>query len=150
MPSADDQEDEDAAPPPAGLGDLEVEVLRYVSDRAPVTVRAVADDWGHGRGLAKTTVQTVMERLRAKGYLARAKRHGSFEYSPAVERGTVTRRLVHDFVERALGGSFGPLVAYLAERRNLSKEEMDVLERIVRETEAEDAARRADKETNGR
>jgi predicted transcriptional regulator len=62
----------------------------------------------------------------------------------------VTRRLVHDFVERALGGSFGPLVAYLAERRNLSKEELDVLERIVRETEAEDAARRADKETNAR
>lgn len=125
---------------PPTLGEQELDVLRFISDRAPVTVRLVADEWGQPRGLAKTTVQTVMERLRGKGYLTRAKRYGSYEYSPSVAKNVLLRQLVHDFVERVLGGSFSPLVNYLAERRNLTESELEVLERFAEETEAADNA----------
>ncbi len=35
---------------PASLGDQELSLLRYVTDRAPITVREVADQFGETRG----------------------------------------------------------------------------------------------------
>lgn len=127
----------DTSPP---LGEQELDVLRFITDQAPVTARIVAEEWGQPRGLAKTTVQTVMERLRAKGYLVRAKRYGSFEYSPALPKKVLLHHLVHEFVERTLGGSFSPLVQYLAERRGLKPDELAALEAFVAETEANDTS----------
>ena len=125
-------------PPP--LGEQELDVLRFVTDHAPTTARVVAEEWGQSRGLAKTTVQTVMERLRGKGYLTRTKRYGSFEYSPALSKNVLLRQLVHDFVERTLDGSFSPFVQYLAERRGLTNNELAALEAFVAETESQEAA----------
>jgi predicted transcriptional regulator len=122
------------------LGTQELKVLRFVADYAPVSVKAVHESLGVSEGLAKTTVQTMMERLRRKGFLRREKPKGSsqYEYSPAVAKSDLMRGLVRDFVEQTLGGAFSPLVAYLAERRNLTREEMVVLERLVQETEAQE------------
>ncbi|HVK04744.1 MAG TPA: BlaI/MecI/CopY family transcriptional regulator [Armatimonadaceae bacterium] len=115
------------------LGDQELEVLRFVTDRAPVTVRAVADEFGKPRGLARTTILTVMERLREKRFVTRSKSRGQtvFEYSPAVSKPDLMRGLVHDFVEKTLGGSVGPFVAYLAESEKLSDVEVSELRRLV-------------------
>lgn len=122
----------------ATLGDQELELLRYVTDHAPATVRDVAEQFGESHGLAKTTVQTMMERLRAKGYLERIRRDSMYYYSPAVSKGDLVRGLIQDFVQKALGGSFSPLVAYLAERKNLTAEETAVLEKVVQEIEKEE------------
>lgn len=119
----------------APLGDQELELLRFIADHAPVTVRDAAERWGEPRGLAKTTVQTMMERLRVKNYLGRVKQDGAFHYAPAVPRRDLLRGLVHDFVQKALGGSFGPLVAYMAEERDLTDAERAVLEKVVRDIE---------------
>ena len=41
------------------IGDKELEVLQYVSDHAPVTVREVTEHYAKPRGLARTTILTV-------------------------------------------------------------------------------------------
>jgi predicted transcriptional regulator len=64
------------------LGEQELEVWRFIADHAPVTGRAVVEQFGRERGLARTTVLTVIERLRQKGYLTRRHREGVFHYSP--------------------------------------------------------------------
>src|SRR5438105_9120796 len=106
----------ESAEKPSTLGEQEKAVLRYVADRAPVSVREVAVEWGEPRGKARTTILTMMERLRDKGYLIRAKGPdaSTFLYSPAVPKTDLMRGLVRDFVERTLGGSVAPFVAYLA------------------------------------
>jgi predicted transcriptional regulator len=115
------------------LGEQELEVLRFVTDRAPVTVREVANEWGAPRNLARTTILTVMERLRTKGFLTRdrAPDDSTFQYSPAVAKTDLMRGLVQDFVEKTLGGSVAPFVAYLADAPDLSDREMEELRRIV-------------------
>ncbi len=140
---ADTPAPSDAIESASPLGEQELDVLRFVTEHAPITARAVADEWGQPRGLAKTTIQTVMERLRAKNYLVRVKRYGSFEYSPALSKNALLSQLVHDFVERTLGGSFSPLVQYLADRRGLKPGELAALEQIVAETEAQAASQNA-------
>jgi predicted transcriptional regulator len=119
------------------LGDQELELLRYVSDHAPITVRIAAEQFGQPRGLARTTILTVMERLRGKKYLERHKNGGSFEYTPAIAKTDMLRGLVQTFVEKTLAGSLTPFVAYLAETKNVSASEMEALKALVREMDTE-------------
>jgi predicted transcriptional regulator len=100
-----------------GLGDQETELLRFVAEQAgPVTVRDAAQAWGEPRGLARTTVLTMMERLRAKNQLGRTKTSdGNWAYALLVPKDALLHNLVHSFVERTLGGSVSPFVAYLTE-----------------------------------
>ncbi len=124
--------------PDATLGDQELEVLQFISYRAPVTVREVSDEWGVPRGRARTTVLTMMERLRKKGYLLRdgADGEGSFQYRPAVAPQAVLHNLVRDFVQKTLGGSVTPFVAYLADTPDgLSETEVAELRKLVDDME---------------
>lgn len=113
------------------LGELEIEILQYISNHAPCTVRDVAEGFGEPRGLARTTILTVMERLRAKGYLDRSKDQSANAYTPAHEKGEVLEALVKDFVEQTLGGSLSPFVAYLANSKGLTPGEVDDLKKLV-------------------
>lgn len=119
------------------LGDQELEVLRYVAERAPVSVGEVAAQYGAPRGLARTTILTMMERLRKKGYLARAKEGAVYRYSPRVAQAEVLRGLVRQFVEQTLAGSLSPFVAYLAEAKGLTADEEAELRRLVDAMEPE-------------
>lgn len=113
------------------LGELEMDVLHYVTDHAPITVREVAQQFGQERGLARTTILTVMENLRAKGYLIRRKDGRAFEYVPEAEKKDLLSGLVQRFVEKTLQGSVSPVVAYLANAGTLSEEEVAELSRLV-------------------
>jgi predicted transcriptional regulator len=72
-----------------------------------------------------------MERLRAKGYLARMKEGSVYRYRPQSEPADVMREVVREFVENRLAGSLSPFVAYLAEAENLTDEELAFLRKIV-------------------
>ncbi|HZV20487.1 MAG TPA: BlaI/MecI/CopY family transcriptional regulator [Hyphomicrobiales bacterium] len=113
------------------LGQQELEVLRYVADNAPISVRQVAEQFGEPRGLARTTILTMMERLRKKGFLTRRKGTGVFEYAPAVAKTEILHDLVQNFVEKTLGGSLSPFVAYLAESKDLSEDEINELKELI-------------------
>ena len=122
---------------PQTLGDQELTLLRYVTDHAPITVREVAEKFGEPHGLARTTILTMMERLRQKNYLTRFKDQSAFQYQPVVAKTELMQSLVKDFVEKSLGGSLSPFVAYLSESKNLSEREMADLRRLVSASETE-------------
>ncbi|MES2461394.1 MAG: BlaI/MecI/CopY family transcriptional regulator [Armatimonadota bacterium] len=133
-------------PPP--IGDQELAVLQFVTDHGtPVTVREVTQEWGeqHDPPLARTTILTMMERLRKKNLLVRAKSSddSTFQYSPSLEKSVLMRGLVEDFVDKTLGGSVSPFVAYLADAKDLSREEIEELRRLV-DNLAEDAGNAAE------
>ena len=119
----------------ASLGRAELEILQYAVDRYPVTVREVADHAAETKGYARTTVLTVMERLRKKGYLTRRKAGGVYQYRPKLPKGELLEHLIGDFVDRVLGGSVSPFVAYLAQTDNLTEEEVARLKKAVQELE---------------
>ncbi len=120
------------------LGDQQLEVLRFVSENAPITVGETAKVYGAPRGLARTTILTVMERLRTKGYLTRKKVEGIFQYSPKIEQDDLLKGLVGEFVQRSLGGSLSPFVTYLADSGKLNDREVAELRRMVESLEAQE------------
>jgi predicted transcriptional regulator len=117
----------------APLGELQLEILRFLSTHGPLSVGEVTARFGEPRGLARTTVLTVMERLREKGYLTRTKADGVFRYAPYAGKAELLRDLVHEFVEKALEGSVSPFFAYLAGEKALSDEEVAALRQLLEE-----------------
>jgi len=123
--------------PATALGPTELEVLRYLGGHHPLNVGAVADHFARTTGQARTTILTIMERLRAKGYLTRKRSGGAYRYSPVVASGDLLRELVKSFVDTTLAGSVSPFVAYLAEGGPVSDDDLDELKRLVRDLDRE-------------
>ena len=115
----------------ASVGDRELELLRWIEARGEATVGEASEGFGAERSLARSTVLTMMERLRAKGHLRRRAAEGGLRYRLAVPAGELTRHAVAEFVEATLGGSLSPFVAYLAEREPLDDAQLDELEALV-------------------
>jgi predicted transcriptional regulator len=122
--------------PTEPLGRLELEVLRYVAEHRPVSVREVATHFAETSGQARTTLLTVMERLRTKGYLKRRKSEGIHRYTPTMPQADLMRRMVGEFVEDVLGGSVSPFVAYLSRSALLSDDEARKLEQLLKRIES--------------
>lgn len=117
------------------IAPAEMEILRYVMDHEPVTAREVADAMVERKGFARSTSQTLLERLRNKSYLLRNLRDGVNKYELGLPKSELMNALVDDFVESSLGGSLSPFVAYFTEKGNLSKEEEEKLIELLEKLE---------------
>ena len=119
----------------AKLGDQEMAVLDFVLQNGPVSVREASEHFRTTSGLARTTVQTVMERLRKKGFLGRSEHEGIYVYEAALEKDALHSKLIADFIRAKLGGSVSPLVAFLAQSKRLKDDELEMLRKFVKEQE---------------
>lgn len=113
------------------IGDQELALLHHIDDSGAASVGEVAASFGEPRGLARSTVLTMMERLRGKGYLKRRQLKGMFRYSIATGPGEAMRSAVGSFVEKTLSGSVSPFVAWMSERAEVSDTELAELEALV-------------------
>jgi predicted transcriptional regulator len=125
---------------PSKLGEHELEILKFIAQRPEVTSSDVAEHFADARQVARTTVVTMMERLRNKGYLIRKKSGGVFRYSSRIAESTLLQSLMRDFVDRVLGGSMEPFVSFLAGRAKLTERQVENLTQIIREIEKEGEA----------
>jgi predicted transcriptional regulator len=123
--------------PKAALGSTEILILRYIGDHHPISVGDVAEHVAGTTGQARTTVLTIMERLRRKGYLGRKRIGGVFRYAPKVAKRDLLHGLVKDFVDTTLGGSISPFVTFLSQGGPISASDLEALRRLVLQQEAE-------------
>jgi predicted transcriptional regulator len=115
----------------SSIGEQEFALLRHVADAGTASVGEVAESFGAPRGLARSTVLTMMERLRKKRYLVRRLANGIYQYRARISSAELLQGAVGRFVERHLGGSVSPFLAYLSEETELSDEELRELEDVV-------------------
>src|SRR5262245_38280020 len=99
---------------PQDVTDAELAVLPALWERGPPTRRHPADLLNPGDGPAGyTTVQKLLERRQAKGYVAGGQGEGGRTFAAAVGReGLISRRL-QDVAEKLCGGSLTPLLMNL-------------------------------------
>ncbi len=114
------------------LGELEIRVLRMVWREQPCTERQISDLIQQEHSVGRTTVLKTMQRLEAKGLLVRMAGEGPVRFRAAVDQQRVMPQLIGRFVERTLGGSPGPLVAYLADSQKLSAKDLEALRTLAR------------------
>jgi predicted transcriptional regulator len=110
-------------------------VWRAVESEPEVAVSEVLPHIGKARTWHVSTVKTMMERLVDKGYLASRIRGKTCFYRPLVTQERAARRSVGEVLDTVLDGAFGPLVAYLADRRNLTDEQVRELQQLLGDDE---------------
>ncbi|MFP8963237.1 BlaI/MecI/CopY family transcriptional regulator [Streptomyces nanhaiensis] len=82
------------------FGELEADIMRVVWARGePLSIQQITDALNEQRPLAYTTVMTVTERLRGKGWLERAKQGRSYRYSPLRSADDYTAELMEQVLE---------------------------------------------------
>ncbi|MBO9883049.1 BlaI/MecI/CopY family transcriptional regulator [Xanthomonas sp. D-109] len=113
------------------IGDQELALLQYIAEHGDASVGEVAAGFGEARGLARSTVLTMMERLRAKAYLRRRQVQGVYRYAATSGQDDVVRSAVGSFVEKTLQGSVSPFVAWMSQRAEVSDAELAELEALV-------------------
>jgi predicted transcriptional regulator len=114
------------------LTDQELEIMKVVWDRGPVTVRDVYTKLLEGRQIAYTTVMTMMGILEQKGHLKKAEGRRAYIYRPAQPKGKVVGRMVQDFVTRVFDGSAEPLLVHLVKSRKLDEAQLAEIEELVK------------------
>jgi BlaI family transcriptional regulator, penicillinase repressor len=112
--------------------DAELAVLQLLWERGPSPVRQLADALYPGGGPSEyATAHRLLERLEAKGYVARDKVEGIFLFRAVRDRDAVLGQELEALVERMGGGSLQPLLSTLVKSKRLTAEELRELLALV-------------------
>ena len=119
------------------LTPLELDIMEIIWNLRKATVRQVHEALREDRGLAYTTVMTVMSTLEQKGHLRRTLKGRAYLYQPTRSRKAAISAQVQDFLDRVFDGSAKPLVLSLVQSKKLSKKELAEIARLAGEGEDE-------------
>ena len=120
------------APVRAPLTELENEVMRAVWNGGPCTVDDAHRIVARKRDLKETTVRTLLRRLEQKGYLEHEAEGRAYIYRAAEPARNLAARAVRQIIDRFCQGSVEELVSGMVDAKTLTDEELDRLERYVR------------------
>jgi len=114
--------------------DTELAMLQVLWDKGTATRRQITDVlYPKGGPAHYTTVQKLMERLEAKGYVRHQRSQGVLTYTASVGREQLISRRLQEVAEKLCGGSLTPLFMNLVRAKPLSARELDEFQAIIRE-----------------
>src|SRR5260370_5807099 len=91
------------------LTDLQIGVMRVLWEKQESTVAEIWEALRAERGLAQTTIATLLSRLEKRGVVAHTNRARQFVYRPLVTESEVRRVMVRDLTERLFDGAMPAL-----------------------------------------
>jgi BlaI family penicillinase repressor len=115
------------------LGKLEFQIMEAFWEHGTLAIREVQENFPLKTRPAYTTVQTMVNRLEAKGALRRSRKIGNAHiYEAIISRSAAQRRLIDDFLS-LFGGRMQPLIAQLVETGNLTFDDLHAAEKRLHE-----------------
>jgi predicted transcriptional regulator len=114
------------------ISDAEHAVMEVLWDESPLTAQDVAERVDPDRGWSANTVKTLLGRLLAKNAISHVEDGRRYLYRPAVERGDYVTGESRRLIDRLFGGKLTPLVAHLAERDELSAQDIAEIESLLK------------------
>ncbi len=119
---------------PQDVTDKELEILQVLWERGEATIRQITDVvYPQGDTAQYATVQKLLERLEAKGFVRRKKTPPANLYSAAIGRDELIGRGLQDMAAKLCGGSLTPLLTHLVRQRRLSAQERRELRDLIDE-----------------
>ena len=114
------------------ISDAEHAVMEVLWDESPLTAQDVAERVDPARGWSGNTVKTLLGRLLAKNAVGYEEDGRRYLYRPLVARGDYVAGESRRLIDRLFGGKLTPLVAHLAERDDLTAEDVAEIEALLR------------------
>jgi BlaI family penicillinase repressor len=96
-----------------GLSELQLELMRVLWSRGEASVGEVAQALAQARGLAHTTVATLLTRLAARGAVEARREGRQLVYRAVVSEPQVRRSMVSTLIQRLFSGDPNALLAHL-------------------------------------
>jgi BlaI family penicillinase repressor len=113
------------------LGDLQHAIMGVLWEHGEATTAEVHAALREERGLAPTTIATMLRKMEDKGVVAHRALGRQFVYRPTVTEDLVRRSMVGELVERLFGGDPKALVAHLVSEHEIAPNELAELRRRV-------------------
>ncbi len=110
------------------LGELQHAIMAVLWERGEATSAEVHEALA-ARGLAFTTIATMLRKMEDKGVVAHRAEGRQFVYRPTVSEDQVRRSMVGQLVERLFGGDPKALVAHLVSEQEIDADELEQLRR---------------------
>ena len=119
---------------PQEVTDAELAVLEVLWERGASSRRQLAEAlYPRGGPAGYTTVQKLLERLEAKGFVTRDRGAGAHVFRAAVGRDEIIRRRLRAVADSLCDGSLTPLLTHLVRGERLSDRERDELRALIEE-----------------
>jgi predicted transcriptional regulator len=118
---------------PQDVTDTELAILQVLWDQGPSTRRQITDVlYPRGGPAQYATVQKLLERLEAKGFVAAKNRgQGVLTFTVSVDRDELISRKLQHMAEKLCGGSMTPLLMNLVRAQPLTDRQLDELRSFV-------------------
>lgn len=117
------------------LTELQLAVVRVLWEQGQATVSDITEALRPSRGLAPTTVATVLSRLEKRGIVGHRTVARQFVYSARVSEPDATRSMVAELTDRLFDGDVGALVSHLISAKEFSRADLTRMKRIIAQHE---------------
>ena len=117
------------------LSKTEWSLMTICWEKGLVSARVIWEETLKEKKRGYQTVKTMLDRLVGKRFLNREKFGPIWLYNPAVPKAKVVEREIDTFVSTVLDNTVTPLFVHLAEKENLSQEEIEALKKLIAEHE---------------
>ena len=118
------------------LTELQLAILRLLWERGEATVADIWEALYAERGLAQTTIATLVTRLQRRGIVARRTRDRQFVYRATITEADVQHSMVSELTERLFAGDPAALVSHLISAADMSPGDLARVKRMIENAEA--------------
>ena len=120
------------------LGDLQLAIMRSLWRREEGTVADVHEDLEAERGLALTTIATMLAKLERRGVVEHRMDGRRFVYRPRIDEGQVRRSMVAELTSQLFRGDVTALVNHLLSEHEIETGELAQLKALISAREKEE------------
>jgi predicted transcriptional regulator len=115
---------------------LQLAILRVLWDKGDATVQDIWEALHAERGLAQTTVATMLSRLERRGVVTRRAQSRQYHYRAAVTEEEVQHSMVGELTERLFDGDVTALVQHLLSDADMSPGDLAKIRDMIARVES--------------
>lgn len=113
------------------LSELQLELMRVLWTRGEASTADVAEVLANSRGLAHTTIATLLSRLEKRGVVASRRDGRQLVYRALVGQGDVQRSMVSGLLDNLFGGDARALLAHLVREEEIAPGDLDRVRELL-------------------
>lgn len=117
------------------LGALQLAIMNVLWREGEATVNLVHSALLEERGLAPTTIATMLTKMEKRGVVTHRTEGRKFVYRAAVSEDDVQRSMVSDLKDKLFGGNVAALVSHLISEHEVDSQELAELKELIQEKE---------------
>jgi BlaI family penicillinase repressor len=124
------------------LSSLQISIMRVLWAQGEATVTDAHTALQRERGLAATTIATVLTRLEADGLVTHRTEERRYIYRPLVSEAQVRRSMVADLVDRLFQGDPSAMISHLLTESSVDNADLESIRALLKTREQDEHNRK--------